>query len=214
MTAPTTPPRVLRPREIADKWAVEAQNMPFEASRELKAAATTWLTFLTGALGALTIGGITFLPGEVTKVADSVRNWVILLLFAATLLGLVSRTLATLASQVTPVTTYTDGPTLRRLTQESNLHAAKRLIQSQQLASWAIALLLTAAFLGVAVSDPAPSAASSPLRLVHQIGGPTLCGRLVADDDGALSIASGSRRTKLRNVRVIAEIPKCPAQAE
>ena len=207
MAGESSEKKVLSPREKADKWAIAAQEKPFVAAKELKDAATSWLTFLTGAIGALSIGGLAFLPAKIGDLPGNSRNWVMLFLFASAILGLVSRYLATLATGVIPTISYDDGPLFRQHTQQSNFAAATRLIQSQQIATGAIASLLIAAYLAITITDPVEK---KPFRMVHQLNGPTLCGKLLSDGNGLLYINAISPTTKLKSVREMTEVKKCP----
>jgi len=195
--------KVLSPREIAEKWTVAAQKLPFEASKSIAAAATTWTTFLTGALGALTVGGLAFLPSELGKLEGAQQEWATLFLLAALATGMVSRYLATLATQVVPAVTYTDGETLRNETEVSNREAAKRLVQSQQAATVAIAFLL----LGALTTFAFPS--QKPFYLVHQEG-KSLCGKLVKDATGVLYIDAATPDTQLTGVTEMTKVTSCP----
>ncbi|AWN24288.1 hypothetical protein DKM44_14495 [Deinococcus irradiatisoli] len=198
------PPKVLSPREVADRWAAEAQQLPFEAPGKLQEAATRWLTFLTSALGVLGVGGIAFLPGKLAEITSPLRGWVMVLLLASVGLGLWARVLATLANQVTPARAYTDGPLLRKSTALAAEQAGRRLLQSQQVTTWAVACLMLAALLGVLF--PATPAPEQPYRLVYQLNGPALCGQLRADAGGQLFIGA----TPLRSVTAMTPVARCP----
>ncbi|GAA5534375.1 hypothetical protein [Deinococcus aluminii] len=195
--------QVLSPREIADKWTAAAQQLPFEASGTISTAATTWATFLTGALGAFSIGGLAFLPSEIGKLEGGQQEGVVTLLFGALATGLVARYLATLAAQVTPVVSYTDGELYRNQTAQRNFEAARRLLQSQQVSTVALALLLFGVLLSLIPAD-------KPYRLVTQQGGAVLCGKLVAGAGGAVYVTSSGAATKLTGVTDMTPVMACP----
>ena len=204
MNVDTTDTTVLTPRQIADKWDALAQNLPFEAAGKLSAAATTWMTFLTAALGAFSIGGLAFLPSELAKLDSGLQPWVISLLFATLVAGLVARVLATLAMQVTPRTVYTDGEVYRDVQAASNLKAAGYLRASQKTTSVALLLLVTGVLLSLVPG------AVKPFRLVTQQAGPLLCGKLVSDSSGAVYINKIGNATRLSNVTTISPVDSCP----